>query len=258
MMTQRERLEYLIKHLLAERGLTQPIPDDEEERFRLFRALVNTREPMEDEAEFLAVQDEYLSTYIAQKGVTKAAELPRCAGDSRVSIWQGDITLLEADAIVNAANSAMLGCWVPNHACIDNCIHTFAGVQLRRDCGRIMRAQGHEEPTGAAKITPAYSLPARYVLHTVGPIISGPVTERDKELLASSYRSCFGLAEEKGLESIAYCCISTGVFRFPNDLAAEVAVKTVQECLDKAKSVKHVVFNVFKDLDKVLYERILG
>ncbi len=257
-MTQPERLEYLIKHLLAERGLDQPLPADEGERFRLFRALVNTRDPMEDEGEFITVQDEYLSGYIVEQGVTKAAELPRCPADERISIWQGDITLLEVDAIVNAANSAMLGCWVPNHACIDNCIHTFAGVQLRRDCSRIMRAQGHEEPTGTAKITPAYSLPSRWVLHTVGPIISGPVTERDKELLASSYRSCFELAEEKGLESIAYCCISTGVFRFPNDLAAEVAVKTVRECLDNAKSVKHVVFSVFKDMDKMLYERLLG
>ena len=174
------------------------------------------------------------------------------------SIWQGDITLLDADAIVNAANSAMLGCWVPNHACIDNCIHTFAGVQLRMDCSEIMTAQGHEEPTGMAKITPAYSLPSRYVLHTVGPIISSSVSANDRELLASSYRSCFELAEEKGLESIAYCCISTGVFRFPNDLAAEIAVKTVRECLDNAKSVKHVIFNVFKDVDKMLYENILG
>lgn len=257
-MTQSEKLEYLIKYLLNERSLRQPLPESEEERFRLFRALVNTRDPMEDEGEFLAVQDAYLSEYISEKGITRAADLPRCTKDERISIWQGDITLLEADAIVNAANSAMLGCWVPNHACIDNCIHTFAGVQLRRDCGRIMRAQGHDEPTGTAKITPAYSLPSRFVLHTVGPIISGPVTERDKELLASSYRSCFELAEENGLESIAYCCISTGVFRFPNDLAAKVAIKTVQECLEGAKTVKHIIFNVFKDIDKELYANILG
>ena len=257
-MTQSEKLEYLIKYLIDERAIKQPLPSDDDERFRLFRALVNTRDPMEDEGEFIRIQDEFLRTYIAEQGVTKSTELSRCAKDERISIWQGDITLLEADAIVNAANSAMLGCWVPNHACIDNCIHTFAGVQLRRDCSRIMRAQGHEEPTGTAKITPAYSLPSRYVLHTVGPIISGHVTERDKELLASSYRSCFELAEEKGLESIAYCCISTGVFRFPNDLAAEIAIKTVRECLDNAKSVKHVIFNVFKDMDKMLYENILG
>lgn len=257
-MTQSEKLEYLIKYLIDERGIKQPMPTDDDERFRLFRALVNTRDPMEDEGDFIRIQDEFLRAYIAEQGVTKSTELPRCAKDERISIWQGDITLLEVDAIVNAANSAMLGCWVPNHACIDNCIHTFAGVQLRRDCSRIMRAQGHEEPTGTAKITSAYSLPSRYVLHTVGPIISGPVTERDKELLASSYRSCFELAEEHGIESIAYCCISTGVFRFPNDLAAEIAIKTVRECLDNAKSVKHVIFNVFKDVDKMLYENILG
>ena len=257
-MTQSEKLEYLIKYLLDERGIKQPLPTDDGERFRLFRALVNTRDPMEADGEFIKIQDEYLSAYIAEQGITHAGELPRCPADNRISVWQGDITLLEVDAIVNAANSAMLGCWVPNHACIDNCIHTFAGVQLRMDCSEIMTAQGHEEPTGMAKITPAYSLPSRYVLHTVGPIISGPVTDRDKELLASSYRSCFELAEEKGLESIAYCCISTGVFRFPNDLAAEIAIKTVRECLDNAKSVKHVIFNVFKDVDKMLYENILG
>ncbi|MBO7738850.1 MAG: protein-ADP-ribose hydrolase [Oscillospiraceae bacterium] len=257
-MTQSERLEYLINYLLQERRLSQPLPTDDGERFRLFRALVNTREPIAASAEFLSVQDEYLTAYIAEQGITHAGELPRCPSDNRISIWQGDITLLDADAIVNAANSAMLGCWVPNHACIDNCIHTFAGVQLRMDCSEIMTAQGHDEPTGMAKITPAYSLPSRYVLHTVGPIISSSVSANDRELLASSYRSCFELAEEKGLESIAYCCISTGVFRFPNDLAAEIAVKTVRECLDNAKSVKHVIFNVFKDVDKMLYENILG
>ena len=243
-MNQSERLEYLINYLLRERGLSQPLPNSDDERFRLFRALVNTREPMAASAEFLAIQDKYLTAYIAGQGITHAGELPRCSADERISIWQGDITLLDADAIVNAANSAMLGCWVPNHACIDNCIHTFAGVQLRMDCSNIMNAQGHEEPTGTAKITPAYSLPSRYVIHTVGPIISSTVSDSHKELLASSYRSCFELAEEKGLESIAYCCISTGVFRFPNDLAAEIAVKTVRECLDNAKSVKHVIFNV--------------
>ena len=257
-MNQSERLEYLINYLLRERGLSQPLPNSDDERFRLFRALVNTREPMAASAEFLTTQDEYLTKYIAEQGITKASELPRCSVDERISIWQGDITLLDADAIVNAANSAMLGCWVPNHACIDNCIHTFAGVQLRMDCSNIMNAQGHEEPTGTAKITPAYSLPSRYVLHTVGPIISSTVSESHKELLASSYRSCFELADEKGLESIAYCCISTGVFRFPNDLAAEIAVKTVRECLDHAQSVKHVIFNVFKNVDKMLYENILG
>lgn len=257
-MTQSEKLEFLINYLLRERGISQPLPSNEDERFRLFRALVNTREPIAASAEFLSVQDEYLSAYIAEQGITHAGELPRCPADNRISVWQGDITLLDADAIVNAANSAMLGCWVPNHACIDNCIHTFAGVQLRLDCSEIMTAQGHEEPTGMAKITPAYSLPSRYVLHTVGPIISSSVSANDRELLASSYRSCFELAEEKGLESIAYCCISTGVFRFPNDLAAEIAVNTVRECLDRAKSVKHVIFNVFKDVDKMLYENILG
>ena len=164
---------------------------------------------------------------------------------------------LKCDAIVNAANSGMTGCYVPNHKCIDNCIHSFAGVQLRLDCARMMEEQGHEEPTGQAKITPAFNLPCRYVLHTVGPIIADTPTKRDCELLESCYRSCLELAAENNLESVAFCCISTGEFHFPNDLAAEIAVRTVKEYLKKQTSVKKVIFNVFKDLDKAIYEKLL-
>ena len=172
-------------------------------------------------------------------------------------LYVGDITRLKVDAIVNAANSGMTGCYVPGHRCIDNCIHTFAGVQLRSACARLMAKQGHEEPTGQAKLTPAFNLPCRYVLHTVGPIVTGRVTARDRALLASCYRACLTKAAEAGLESIAFCCISTGVFCFPNEDAAEIAVQTVKEFLQTPTTIKKVTFNVFKDLDKEIYTRLL-
>ncbi len=256
-MTQTERLEFLIKYLLRERGEDFALPPDGGQLFRLYRGLVNVREPLPIGADYLAVEDEFLRACIAEKGVTSVSALPRCASDPRISIWQGDITLLDADVIVNAANSALLGCFAPNHACIDNCIHTFAGVRLRLACAEIMRSQGHPELTGMAKLTPAFNLPSRFVLHTVGPIIDGSVSRRDRELLASCYRSCFDLADRQGIESVAFCCISTGVFHFPNDAAAEIAVKTVQTCLGGAKSIRHVVFNVFKPLDLQLYTELL-
>ena len=170
-------------------------------------------------------------------------------------LWQGDITTLAVDAIVNAANSQMLGCFVPCHGCIDNAIHTYAGVQLRLECARLMARQ--EEPTGCAKITKAYNLPCRYVLHTVGPIISGAVTQADRELLASCYRSCLELAESNGLHSVAFCCISTGEFRFPNELAAEIAIQTVGEWQRQNPEKIKVIFNVFKDSDYEIYKRLL-
>ena len=161
------------------------------------------------------------------------------------------------DYIVNAANSGMTGCYIPNHRCIDNAIHTFAGVALRLVCAELMEQQGYPEPTGRAKITPAFNLPCRYVLHTVGPIIDGRVTKADKELLASCYRSCLALAAENNLESVAFCCISTGEFHFPNDLAAQIAVETVKQFMNRKTSVKKVIFNVFKDLGKAIYEKLL-
>ena len=151
----------------------------------------------------------------------------------------------------------MTGCYIPNHRCSDHAIHTFAGVELRLACAELMEQQGYPEPTGQAKITPAFNLPCRYVLHTVGPIIDGHVTKKDKELLASCYRSCLELAAENNLESVVFCCISTGEFHFPNELAAEIAVQTVKEFLKKQTSVKKVIFNVFKDLDKAIYEKLL-
>ena len=202
------------------------------------------------------MQDAYLQGETAAKVITDIADLtPIQPG---LYLWRGDITTLKCDAIVNAANSGMTGCYISNHRCIDNAIHTFAGVELRLACAELMEQQGYPEPTGRAKITPAFNLPCKYVLHTVGPIIDGRVTKADKELLASCYRSCLELAAENGLESVAFCCISTGEFHFPNEQAAQIAVETVKEFLKTQTSVKKVIFNVFKDLDKAIYEKLLG
>ena len=256
-MNQSEKRLFLIQSLLNERPSCQKqiIPADSERQKILLRGLMNVRRPVRIGADFLQVQDDYLQDETAAKGITDIADLtPIQPG---LYLWQGDITTLKCDAIVNAANSGMTGCYIPNHRCIDNAIHTFAGVELRLTCEKLMEQQGYPEPTGQAKITPAFNLPCRYVLHTVGPIISGIVTKEDKELLASCYRSCLELAAENGLESVAFCCISTGEFHFPNDLAAEIAVRTVKEFLKKQTSVKKVIFNVFKDLDKAIYEKLL-
>ena len=232
------------------------MPETSEEQWMLLRGLMNIRPPRKADEEFLAVQDAYLTEEIKRKGITDANDLtPVREG---LCIWQGDITTLRCDAIVNAANSGMTGCYVPNHRCIDNCIHTYAGVQLRWDCAQLMAEQGHEEPTGRAKITRAYNLPCRYILHTVGPIITGRPTRRDRELLASCYRSCLALAAENGLESVAFCCISTGEFHFPNEEAAQIAVRTVTEFMEQKTGVKKVIFNVFKDTDREIYSRLLS
>lgn len=256
-MTQAERRLFLIQSLLKEKPEYRniSIPDSANAQQQLLRALMNVRMPAPISRELLAMQDEYLQAEIAAKGITNVDELsPVKPG---LYLWQGDITTLRCDAIVNAANSGMTGCYAPNHGCIDNVIHTYAGMELRLACAEIMAKQGHAEPTGQAKITPAFNLPCRYVLHTVGPIINGCVTEQDKELLACCYRSCLELAAENRLESIAFCCISTGEFHFPNDLAAEIALATVNEFLLKQTSIRKVIFNVFKDRDRVIYEKLL-
>ena len=257
-MNQAERRLFLIQSLLKERPEYQNmgIPSDTDGQRRLLRSLMNVRAPKTAEPEFLTVQDAYLRQSLEEKGVTDLADLRPICDD--LYLWQGDITRLRCGAIVNAANSGMTGCYVPCHACIDNCIHTFAGVQLRLDCAELMAQQGREEPTGQAKITKAYNLPCDYVLHTVGPIIEHRVTPKDEALLASCYRSCLALAEEHGVESIAFCCISTGVFHFPNRRAAEIAVETVRQYKQETKSRIKVIFNVFKDLDKEIYAQLLG
>lgn len=256
-MTQTERRLFLIKELLREqpRYRDMDIPVHAQEQKDLLRSLFNIRMPQPVSEEFIKVQDEYLQAETAEKGITDLADLTPVQED--IYIWQGDITTLKCDAIVNAANSQMLGCFYPCHGCIDNAIHTFSGIQLRMACADLMREQGHEEPAGEAKITPAYNLPCKYVLHTVGPIIQGRLTKEDEELLASCYRSCLKLAEENGVSSIVFCCISTGEFHFPNERAAEIAVETVKEYKRRTQSKMKVVFNVFNEIDWYIYQDLL-
>lgn len=258
-MTQAERRLYLIRELLKENPRYENIevPADQEQQWRLLRSLMNVRPSMPISDEFLKIQDEYLQELIKERGIVDANLLPATAADPRLVIWKGDITTLKIDAIVNAANSQMEGCWLPCHDCIDNCIHTYSGIQLRLYCHELMVKQGHEEPTGQAKITPAFNLPAKYILHTVGPIIDHELTQQDCDLLASCYDSCLQLAATNCCQSIAFCCISTGVFRFPKDKAAEIAVSRVKKFLDRDTIVKRVVFNVFTDADETIYRSLL-
>lgn len=244
----------LIEILCAERGEKTPALT-ESQKPGFFRALVNVRMPLPASEEFLRLQDEYLQAELRHKGVTDIADLTPVAPD--IYLWRGDITTLKCDGIVNAANSQMLGCFCPNHGCIDNAIHTFAGVQLRQECAKIMKAQGKEEPTGRAKITNAYNLPCRYVLHTVGPIVYGKLNTEHEKQLADCYRSCLELAGAKGLQSLAFCCISTGEFHFPNERAAQIAIRTVAEYKRQTQSKIKVIFNVFKEVDHEIYARLL-
>lgn len=259
-MTHNEKREFLIRELLAElpQYSKMELPDDENEQKRLLRSLMNIRAPRPVSDEFLQIQDEYLSEEVAAKGVTDSALLPVSTADSRLVLWRGDITTLKIDAIVNAANSALRGCFIPCHSCVDNIIHSVSGIQLRLACDEIMNVQGHEEPTGRAKITPAYNLPSRYVIHTVGPIVSGNLTEMHCRQLADCYRSCLELAADNGVKSIAFCCISTGEFHFPQRKAAEIAVRTVTDFLNADMRIERVVFNVFKQEDHDIYRELLG
>lgn len=257
-MTQSERRLFLIQALLSEQPQyrNMEIPTNTQEQKTLLRSLFNVRGPGAVRAPFLEVQDAYLQAETAQKGITDFADLAPVQED--LYLWRGDITTLKCDAIVNAANSQMLGCFCPCHGCIDNAIHTFSGVQLRAACADLMQQQGHEEPTGQAKITPAFNLPCKYVLHTVGPIIQGRLTKREEALLASCYRSCLELAEKNHVESIAFCCISTGEFHFPRERAAEIAIQTVQTYKAQTHSKMKVIFNVFQESDLCLYRELLG
>ena len=253
-MTQAEKRNYLINYLLSERGETAELPKDEYSQKRLLRSLFNVRMPKAIGEDFLKIQDEYLREETARKGTTDIVDLEPI--QKGIYLWQGDITTLKCDAIVNAANSQMLGCFNPCHGCIDNAIHTYAGVQLRCKCNEIMAKQGYDEPTGQAKITPAFNLPCKYVIHTVGPIVGGRLTNNDCELLKSCYLSCLNLAEENSCKSIAFCCISTGVFGFPQYEAAQIAFRTVKE-YQKEHEIE-VIFNVFKDSDKQIYRGLLS
>ena len=258
-MTQDERREYLIQYLLKEEipfG-RQNIPTDKQGQENLLRSLMNVRPPRPISNDFLKIQDEYLTERNIERGITDIDTLAPVKSDSRLYIWQGDITTLKCDAIVNACNSQMLGCFSPMHACIDNFIHTYAGMELRLKRHEIMAKQGHEEETGKAKITSGYNLPTKYILHTVGPIIQWKVTKEDEDLLASCYTECLKLAADTGVESIAFCCLSTGVFRFPQQRAAEIATNTVKQYLNKDSRIKKVIFNVFKDEDLKIYSGLL-
>lgn len=293
-MNQEEKRVFLIEELKKESSVMRGIavPKEEEAQKMLLRGLMNVRMAKPTSVSFQKVQDEYLQMETENKGITKLSSLspvaviPRAAApdtdplcgdeaadssgsehrsDAFLYLWQGDITTLAADAIVNAANSAMTGCYIPNHRCIDNAIHTFAGVQLRLYCHAYMQEQAgkkgasYAEPTGQAMLSPAYNLPSKFILHTVGPIVGDALTEEDGKLLASCYTSCLNLASQHQLESIAFCCISTGEFHFPNDRAAEIAIRTVRDWLIRhpSSTVTKVVFNVFKNEDLEIYRSLL-
>ena len=257
-MNQTERRLYLIKELQKDKSRLSHyrIPEDEQGQKDLLRGLMNIWMPKPLSEEYLRIESEYLKSEAEAKGITYLSGLEPVNGD--LYLWQGDITTLKCDAIVNAANSRMLGCFQILHNCIDNCVHSAAGLSLRYKCYEIMCEQGHEEPTGQAKITPGYNLPSKYVLHTVGPIVSGRLNDQHCKLLRSCYLSCLKLAEENGCESIAFCCISTGVFGFPQREAAEIAVSTVKEYIKTTSSDIKVIFNVFKDDDLMIYRDLLN
>lgn len=256
-MTQSQRRRYLIEQLLAETGYRALLFENDLKERKLLRALLNVRPPKCANVEFLHVQDEYLQEELKLKGITNFEDFDTAAPD--IYLIKCDITTLKCDGIVNAANSKMLGCFCPNHDCIDNAIHTFAGVQLRSECAEMMQKQGYDEPIGQAKITNAYNLPCKYVLHTVGPIVcENRLTKAQEKQLASCYRSCLALADEHCLESISFCCISTGEFGFPNRRAAEIAIQTVNEYKLKTQSKIKIIFNVYKEIDYAIYSELLA
>ncbi|GCL70014.1 hypothetical protein PAGU1579_17830 [Veillonella tobetsuensis] len=259
-MTQQERLRYLVEGLVAEYKEKHnehiDIPMNEEEQFNLFRALCNIRSAGSMPAEWMKIQDEYLTELAREKGIVTINDMDKRA--PQIYLWQGDITRLSVDAIVNAANNQLLGCFAPNHRCIDNAIHTFAGIELRMACSRMIEYMDMPEKTGVARKTYGFNLPAKHVIHTVGPIIYDSLTDIEREQLASCYRSCLELANAYSLQSIAFCCISTGEFRFPNEDAAQIAIDTVRTYLKETNSKIQVVFNVFKDIDYDIYDKLLG
>ena len=259
-MTHDEQRVWLIQQLLDEKPEYRDyqIPAEQQAQKNLLRALMNVRMPDPISEEFLKIQDGYLSEENRRAGITDIADLNPIPSDHRIYLWQGDMTTLKVDAITNPANSGMLGCFLPLHSCADNIIGSKAGIRLRLRCNDIMCAQGHEEPAGRAKITPGYNLPCKYIIHTVGPIVEGKLTAEHERLLASCYRSCLELADQNQLQSIAFCCISTGVFMFPNQRAAEIAVETVRKYYLDTGSKILTVFNVFKEIDRAIYDRLLN
>ncbi len=263
-MTQEQRLNFLVEEFKADSDEYKNFetPADTEGKRRILRSLMNIRMPKRMTEDVLAVQDEYLKERAEDKGVVVLSDIPVIRDG--LSLWQGDITRLSVDAIVNAANSQMLGCFVPMHTCIDNCIHTFAGIQLREECDRQMKelriryGRDYEQPIAVPMLTDAYNLPAKKVIHIVGPIVQFQLTPAIEKDLADCYRNTLDMCLDNGLKSVAFCCISTGVFHFPNERAAEIAVKTVSDWMEEhPDQIERVIFNVFKDEDKDIYERLL-
>jgi O-acetyl-ADP-ribose deacetylase (regulator of RNase III) len=267
-MNQSERVLFLINELKKEDDKYKDleIPKSYSNQVRLLRSFMNVRMPKEISEEFLGIQDEFLWNTVIEKGIVLIKDVPTISEEfpysilpfkEKISIWQGDITRLEVDAIVNAANSQMLGCFAPCHGCIDNAIHSASGIQLRDECFHIMKQQGHEERTGMAKITKAYNLPCKHVIHTVGPIVWYGLTKELEDDLRSCYHSCLQCALLNDIKTIAFCCISTGEFHFPNDKAAEIALETVIQFLsENDEKIDRVIFNVFKDLDAGTYRNL--
>ncbi|MGL5314906.1 MAG: protein-ADP-ribose hydrolase [Peptostreptococcaceae bacterium] len=269
-MNNEQKLDYLIDMLLTEniKYKKLEIPIDYNEKISLLRSLMNVRMPGMINNEFLEIQKQFLQEYIRNKGIVKLENIKTIKEEyenttvsfgGKLSLWQGDITRLEVDGIVNAANSKLLGCFIPCHGCIDNIIHFLSGIELREECNKIMNTQGHDEETGKAKITSAYNLPSKYVIHTVGPIVYDKLTNNLEKDLESCYKSCLEIAIKNNIRSIAFCCISTGEFHFPNERAAEIAVSTVNNFMkDNSDKFDRIIFNVFKDVDKKIYERLLN
>lgn len=257
-----ENIDILLNYLLGEHPEYGDliIPSDLAGKRKLLRSLINLRPPLPLSEQLLEAQDEELKKQLYEKGIVEVNQVMVSPVDNRIGLWQGDITRLRVNAIVNAANSQMLGCFVPLHSCIDNAIHSAAGIQLRLECNALVKTQGYPEPTGSAKITLAYNLPSKFVIHTVGPIIGNKrVTQKEENQMADCYRSCLLLADKNNLKSVAFCCISTGEYSFPNQPAAEIAVRTVRDYFDSHPDtgIKAVVFNVFRDIDYSIYSKLL-
>lgn len=276
MKKQNEAMDDLLHQLIEDSNEYRnlEVTNNAEEKKNVIRSLMNIRMPRTLPEKLIKVQDMYLQEELALKGIVSLSEIPTVREQyksnhpfaDKLSIWQGDITRPKVGAIVNAANSQMLGCFVPRHRCIDNAIHSGAGMQLRAECNHMMNqrrikyGRQYEEPTGTATLTKGYNLPCDYIIHTVGPIVHGKLTDSLRQDLQSCYENVLKCCMENGIESVAFCCISTGEFHFPNDEAAKIAVETVTKFLDSNTDfhMDRIIFNVFKDNDRVIYEKIIG
>ena len=257
-----EKLDFLIDYLIKENKNIdiKEIPQNISDKKRLYRSLCNIREPLPISKEYIEIENDFLTTANIRKGIIDSNNIIQFTKykGTPICLWQGDITTLKIDAIVNAANSQGLGCFIPCHKCIDNAIHSASGVQLRLECNKIMQEIGVLQ-TGKAFITSGYNLPSKYVIHTVGPIIYGEVTEKEMLELKNCYINSLEIAKENNIKTIAFPCISTGEFRFPKELAAKIAIETIKEHLDTNEEYfEKIIFNVFSDEDYSFYLNNLG